>query len=229
MVEGGNADRPCIIPPMTAPIFKNIIWDVDGTLFDTYPAIAGAFRAALNELGADAGLNRIETLAKESLGLCASTLAAEHQLKEEDLDRAFAAQYDAVKYEDQPPFPGVIALCEYVRPVGGKNVIVTHRGREGTDGLLAAHDMAGFFSGCITREDGYPRKPDPSLFAAALTVFGLKPEETLTVGDREIDVQAGRAAGIFSCLFASRAGETAADLVVRDFSELNRFLASGRG
>jgi phosphoglycolate phosphatase-like HAD superfamily hydrolase len=28
-------------------MFRNIIWDVDGTLFDTYPAIARAFKAAL--------------------------------------------------------------------------------------------------------------------------------------------------------------------------------------
>ncbi len=209
-------------------MFKNILWDVDGTLFDTYPAIARSFRAALNALGTDAGLDRIETLARESLGLCSSTLAAEHHLNEEELDRAFAAQYENVKYEDQTPFPGVKALCEYVCSRGGKNVIVTHRGRKGTAGLLAAHKMAKFFSGCITREDGYPRKPDPSSFAAAMKLFGLKPEETVAVGDREIDAQAGRAAGVFTCLFGNGSEETGSDLSVRDFSELHRFMTSGR-
>jgi phosphoglycolate phosphatase-like HAD superfamily hydrolase len=34
-------------------MFRNIIWDVDGTLFDTYPAIARAFQTALNDLGSD--------------------------------------------------------------------------------------------------------------------------------------------------------------------------------
>lgn len=210
-------------------MFKNILWDVDGTLFDTYPAITGAFRAALNELGTDAGLDRIMILARESLGLCASTLAAELHLNEEDLDAAFTAQYDMVKYGDQPPFPGVKALCEYVCSGGGKNVIVTHRGRKGTAGLLAAHGMAKYFSGCITREDGYPRKPDPASFSAALRLFGLMPEETIAVGDREIDAQAGRAAGVCTCLFGDGSGGTAADLSVRDFAELDRFFASGRG
>jgi phosphoglycolate phosphatase-like HAD superfamily hydrolase len=56
-------------------MIRNIIWDVDGTLFDTYPAIAQAFKAALNDLGADASLDWIEGLARKSLGRCASTLA----------------------------------------------------------------------------------------------------------------------------------------------------------
>jgi len=32
-------------------MFRNIIWDVDGTLFDTYPSMAKAFQAALSDLG----------------------------------------------------------------------------------------------------------------------------------------------------------------------------------
>jgi phosphoglycolate phosphatase-like HAD superfamily hydrolase len=42
---------------MRASMFRNIIWDVDGTLFDTYPAIAKAFQVALNDLGKDASLD----------------------------------------------------------------------------------------------------------------------------------------------------------------------------
>ncbi len=33
-------------------MIRNIIWDADGTLFDTYPAIASAFQAAMADLGA---------------------------------------------------------------------------------------------------------------------------------------------------------------------------------
>ena len=31
-------------------VFLNLIWDFDGTLFDTYPAIANSLRAAVGEL-----------------------------------------------------------------------------------------------------------------------------------------------------------------------------------
>ncbi len=149
-------------------MIKNIIWDVDGTLFDTYPAIAGAFQEALRTLGKDAGLEKILALAKQSLSHCCSTLAAEYQLKEEDLGGAFDSSYEKVTYADQPPFPGGRAVCEHILSAGGKNVIVTHRGLAGTTGLLEAHAMTALFAGWITHEDGHPRKPDPSAYQAAM-------------------------------------------------------------
>ena len=205
---------------------KNILWDVDGTLFDTYPAMAKSFRAALNDLGADCDTGRIEALARESLSRCSAALASEFDIPEEALGRAFAAHYELVRYEDQPPFRSVREICGRICARGGKNVIVTHRSREGTAGLLAAHRMAELFSGCIAREDGYARKPDPASFLAALRLFELAPEETLAVGDREIDVEAGRAAGLAACRFAPGGESSAADLVIRGFDELLRFVSS---
>jgi phosphoglycolate phosphatase-like HAD superfamily hydrolase len=215
----------CIIQShMEIAMIKNIIWDVDGTLFDTYPAIAGAFQEALRILGKDAGMEKILALAKQSLAHCLVTLAAEHHINEEDLDRAFGEQYEKVTYADQPPFSGALAVCEYIRSAGGKNVIVTHRGCKGTAALLETHNMASFFTGRITREDGHPRKPDPAAFLAAMQANGLRPEETLTVGDREIDVLAGKAAGIRTCLFRGEESRTVADLPIHEFSELLEYL-----
>ena len=48
-------------------MIRNIIWDADGTLFDTYPAIASAFKAALADLGKEAAVDWIESLAKKSV------------------------------------------------------------------------------------------------------------------------------------------------------------------
>ena len=210
-------------------MLKNIIWDVDGTLFDTYPAIAGAFREALRTPGKDPAPGRVLALAKQSLSHCLTTLAAEHHLKEEELGQAFDSHYDTVPYADQPPFPGVREVCEYIRSIGGKNVIVTHRGHRGTVGLLETHGMAPFFTGWITYEDGHPRKPDPAAFAAAMEVHGLPPGETLTVGDREIDIQAGHAAGIRACLFHGEDPRTEADLTIREFDELLQYLRTENG
>jgi HAD superfamily hydrolase (TIGR01509 family) len=201
-------------------LIKNIIWDVDGTLFDTYPAIAGAFRAALRKLGKDAAQEKIMALAKESLDYCLTTLAAECLLKEEELDRAFDEYYARVTFADQPPFPGARAVCESILAAGGRNVIVTHRGRAGTAGLLDAHGMTPLFAGWITRDDGHPRKPDPAAFEAALRDYGLSRAETLAIGDREIDVLAGKAAGLPTCLFAGEGKITAADFCVENFFEL---------
>ena len=207
-------------------MFRHIIWDVDGTLFDTYPAMAQAFKAALNDLGQDAPIDWIEGLVKQSMGHCLSSLATAYQLPEEAIEQGFDKHYYVIKPEEQPPFPGVIAVCRYICSGGGKNVIVTHRGQKGTLELLAAHRMTEYFAGWLTHHDGYPRKPDPAAFEAALQRYDLKREETMTVGDRAIDILAGQAAGLFSCLFGSGADGAAADLTVGSFDELYRYLVS---
>lgn len=207
-------------------MFRNIIWDVDGTLFDTYPAIAHAFQAALQDLGNDASLDWIEKLSRISLIHCVKTLADQYRLNEEDLAQAFEKHYNHVQPEEQPPFPGVIRVCEHISSIGGKNVIVTHRSYQGTHELLAAHDMTGYFAGCLARDDGYPKKPHPAAFEAILELYKLPREETLTVGDRDIDILAGQAARIFTCLFGHEVEGVAADLTINSFDELYRFLTT---
>jgi HAD superfamily hydrolase (TIGR01509 family) len=205
-------------------MFRHIIWDVDGTLFDTYPAMAQAIRGALNDLDQDAPLDWIQTLARESLGHCGSVLADRYGLREDDLWREFDKHYAGVTPEENPPFPGVIDLCGYICSLEGKNVIVTHRGRRGTIELLAAHHMAHYFAGCVARDDGHPRKPHQGAFEAVMAQCGLKREETLTVGDRAIDILAGQAAGIFSCFYGPEPEGVDADLVIHSFDDLYQYL-----
>ncbi len=207
-------------------MIRNIIWDVDGTLFDTYPAIARAFQAALNDLGKEASLDWITGLARTSLGHCVTTLVDQYQVSEADFGQRFDAHYDRTRPEEQPPFPGVVAVCDYICSIGGKNLIVTHRGQQGTRQLLAANKMDSFFAGCLTRDDGYPKKPDPAAFEAILKTHNLRREETIAVGDRAIDIAAGQAAGLFTCLFGPAAEGATADLTIRHFDELYHHILS---
>ena len=207
-------------------MYRNLIWDLDGTLFDTYPAIVGAYQAAVRELGCEADGDWLMMLAKKSLSYCSTTLAATFQLDPASIDHAFGMHYARVTPEQQPPLPGVIELCRHVCNLGGRNVIVTHRGRVSSLALPTAHRMTGYFAGTITSDDGYPRKPDPTSMNAALALFKLDPSETLAVGDREIDVAAGKAAGLDSCLYSASMEDTAANYQVRDYGELYRYLAA---
>ena len=207
-------------------MFRNIIWDVDGTLFDTYPAIARAFQVALNDLGKDASLDWIEGLAKISLSHCVTTLASQCQLNEKDIGQAFEEHYDRTPPEEQPPFPGVITVCEYICTLGGMNVIITHREHKGTNELLTAHTMAHYFTACLARDDGYPKKPDPAAFEAMLKTHNLRRDETMAIGDRDIDVLAAQAAGIFTCLFGLKDDKVVADLTISSFDALYRYLVS---
>lgn len=207
-------------------MIRNIIWDVDGTLFDTYPAISKAFQSAVIDLGSEVPVDWIMQNARISLGHCVSVLASRCGLNEDDIGQKFDEYYDQVQPEAQPPFPGVTKICYMTRTHGGMNLIVTHRGSEGLAQLLEAHHMGAYFSDAITRNDGYPKKPNPAAFEAIIDRNHLIRAETMAVGDRDIDILAGQSAGIFTCLFDPAVSTSPADLTVTTFAELYAYLAS---
>ena len=65
--------------------FKHIIWDVDGTLFDTYPAISAAILAAVAEQGVKVDRDVVIQMAMTSLGTTLPTLAKRFKLDHERL------------------------------------------------------------------------------------------------------------------------------------------------
>ena len=184
----------------------------------------GHSRTPSSSLEKNASIERIEELSKISLSHCVSTLSTEYHLEEDDIEREFQRSYGEISAEKSPPFSGVVEICDYICSMNGKNVIVTHRGRKGTIELLSAHNLIDKFADYIVREDGYPRKPDPAAFIAALERNNLDKEGTINIGDREIYIVAGQSAGIFSCLYGSNVDNIKPNLVVDNFEDLYRFI-----
>jgi phosphoglycolate phosphatase-like HAD superfamily hydrolase len=210
-------------------MYKNIIWDFDGTLIDSYPAIAESFLSALHDHGRTGDLLEISTLAKVSMDHCCQTLSSTYDLPAKVIDQAFRKHWQQSDYFIQHPFPGVLQVCEYICRIGGSNVIVTHGANEGIVGILRAHDMTRLFRGWLTKGDGYPRKPDSAAFEAALERFQLEPEKTLGIGDRDIDVMAAKGAGIFACQYGDKKLDVKTDLWVSDYAQLMKWLLNENG
>ncbi len=92
--------------------------------------------------------------------------------------------------------------------------------------LLYHHDMASLFSEIITKESGYRRKPDPEAFVAAIASHRLIAEETLSIGDRDLDILAARAAGTRTCFFSQNGFSPSipVDLIIHGLEELESFM-----
>lgn len=203
---------------------KNILWDLDGTLFDTYPAITYAFNKILKDMGLPIAMNVVDGLVRQSLNHCVQGLAQRFKIEPEELRNRFEESYKTISPTNQPPYPGVQAVCEHICKTGGKNIILTHRGVASSRILLEEHNLAHLFSAIYSVEQGYPRKPDPAMVQAAMHDLDLSPKETLMIGDRMMDVQAGRAAGLSTCLFVQTQQEGLADYHCQSFDQLLAYL-----
>lgn len=205
-------------------MIRNLIWDVDGTLFDTYPAMLGAFSGALDHYGFTVPAAELQALADISMKHCVETLAARFNLPLGELYRRYEELYGEISLSQQPPYPGVSEVCRYIREQGGQNTIVTHRRCGTTRALLEAHHLAGCFSDILSLEDGFPRKPDPAMYLESLRRNQLSPAETVGVGDRELDIQAARAAGLRTAFFRRAPLVVEADFSFSDYAELLAWL-----
>ena len=208
-------------------MIRHLIWDVDGTLFDTYPAIVGSLLAAAGDLGAPATYEETHDLALVSIDHCLDTLAATYDLSLDLLGADFDRRYQEVPPADQPPFDGAAEVCQLICSRGGLNLIVTHRRRAGLDRLLTTHGLADLFADIISHDDGYPRKPDPTAFSTLIERHRLPRGETLAVGDRDLDILGAHAAGLAAAHFGTNPITTTPEVVLPDFGTLRRLIETG--
>jgi len=163
----------------------NILWDFDGTLFDTYPSYTSMFKEMLGDAVSE---QEIYSQLKISI-----THAVKHyELSDEQLKQLRGKEH-TVDPADTPPFPGV----EPILKLADVNVIMTHKPRKEVARILQHYGWEGYFSEMVAGDDGYPRKPDPASYQYLHDKYKLD----LAIGDRELDIIPARIIGIQTCLF----------------------------
>jgi HAD superfamily hydrolase (TIGR01549 family) len=194
-------------------MYKHIIWDFDGTLFDTYPVMAGSFRETLEGHGFEEPLEEIIKQMKVSI-----TSALKHYEKKYGIGKEFFTAYDSrrkeVEFDLSKPFEGIVELCKYVHETGRKNYLYTHRG-ESSIKMLESYGLTGYFSDFITSQHGFERKPSPDAILHLIRTHHIDHSEAIMIGDRDLDLESGKNAGISSCFFTDKMEENPhADYVV---------------
>jgi len=127
-------------------MIRHLLWETDGVLFDTRPAVTYAVSQSLNELGCAIALNVVDDLARQSLDYCVDTLAARFKLDPALLRQRSAEHYHQIPPERQAPFPGAREVCAWIAARGGLNLIVTARKAGHPAGQIPPAQFAGFVS-----------------------------------------------------------------------------------
>jgi len=94
------------------------------------------------------------------------------------------------------PLPGCVDLLHQLHARGHRLGIATSSGRALP--YLDRWDVRPLFQAIVGREDVRRRKPHPDVVLHCLRQLGLEPDDALYVGDSPIDIEAGRAAGLFT-------------------------------
>ena len=203
--------------------FKHIIWDYDGTLFDTYPIMSSVYHDVLRERGITEPTENILSYMKVSMGH-----VDRHYKELYNLDDSFFERYKTVvrkaENENTKPFTGIIKLCHDICKNGGRNYVFTHRDDSALY-VIEKYKLTGCFTEIITSNQNFPRKPDPGAVIYLINKYGFPVDEAIMIGDREIDLLSGKNAGTRACYFAdSDKPLDIADFTINNFSELYKII-----
>ena len=147
-------------------------------------------------MGVMVGADHALPLMKETLAHCAQVIASESGVEAEALVAAFRREEDMASVL---PLAGIPEALRALKALGGHHYLVTHRDRKALDALRGA-GILELFDDAVTSEDGFPRKPEPDSLLHLLRKHSLNPDECVMIGDRPLDTEAGRRAGMLSCL-----------------------------
>ncbi len=177
----------------------NILWDFDGTIFDTYPAYTKILQEILGE---NIPATEIFSMLKISF-----THAIQHYQLSQEQEKQIRERSNNIQAESLKPFPYV----EKVLQVSNTNVIMTHKNRKEVEAILSIHGLSSYFIEIVAGDDGFPRKPHSASYQYLQGKYDLD----LAIGDRELDIIPAREIGIKTCLFQNNT--PGADYYLNDY------------
>ncbi len=181
-------------------MIKTCIFDLDGTLTDTIDSLAYSVGETLKEMGLKPITkaqcqsfvgNGAKYLLDKSLQAAGDTDAGRLNEAMEIYGRIFDENctYHVTAYR------GIERMIEKLKEKEVKLAVLSNKPHRQT--VKVAQEIFGgdVFDALQGQQEGIPRKPSPEGIYAILEKLGVSKEECLYVGDSEVDVATGTAAG----------------------------------
>lgn len=177
---------------------KAVIWDLDGTLLNTLDDLAASVNAALamngmplrstQEVRAFVG-NGIRNLMMRAVPDGEANPAFDKALED------FTRHYGAHSRDRTRPYDGILEMLDKLSEAGVKHAIVSNKIDFAVKELSRAY-FGERMCAAIGDDPSRARKPAPDSVLAAMREMGVTAQETVYVGDSDVDVITARNAGV---------------------------------
>lgn len=175
-----------------------ILFDLDGTILDSLPAIEGSVRAAFADCGLPVPQGSLRTIIGPPIRTIlarAGGIANENTL--DALEQAFRKDYDNKGWQKTVCFPEAGRVLQQMHARGYRLFVVTNKPRAVSLRILEKEEILRFFETIVTRDSRLPAyEGKEEMIGALVAEHFLSPDGCVMVGDTIEDAKAAAEAGI---------------------------------
>lgn len=176
--------------------YDTLILDLDGTLVDSYDALAIAVNHARETLGfAPLDADAVKGFVGDGLEVLLERVFAPSPVPA-DARGLFESRYDEICCSASRPLDGVVETLATLHGLGVRMAVCTNKPTSFSRKIVEHIGINRFLGAVIGPDLAGARKPDARHVAAAIDAIGATRDRALFVGDMLIDVDAARNAGI---------------------------------
>ena len=176
------------------------IWDLDGTLLDSYEAILSGIEETFGQFSIPYDKEKVrDFILKYSVQDLLEQVAEERNLDAKVLNQ-IRAQSLAEKNAQVVLMPGAREVLAWADEAGIQQFVYTHKG-DNAFTILGDLGLEFYFTEILTNQSGFARKPSPEATTYLLDKYELDPRTTYYIGDRTLDVEFAQNSGIQSINF----------------------------
>ena len=179
-------------------MYKTYIFDLDGTLLNTLGDLAASTNYALRQYGMpEHTIDDVRRFVGNGVGKLIERAIPEGLANPqyEDVLATFRKHYMLHSLDTTAPYPGIESLLHSLRSHGCNVAVVSNKFYNATV-ELCRHFFADTVEVAIGERENIRRKPAPDTVFEAMRQLGVSGEDTLYVGDSDVDVATARNSGI---------------------------------
>ena len=178
------------------------IWDLDGTLLDSYEAILSGIEETYHQFSIPFDKEKVrDFILKYSVQDLLAQVSEERGLDLGVLNQV-RAQSLAEKNAQVVLMPGARKVLAWANQQGIQQFVYTHKGDNALT-ILRDLSLDVYVTEILTSQSGFARKPSPEAATYLISKYHLKPECTYYIGDRLLDIEFALNSGIKSLNFLS--------------------------
>lgn len=182
-------------------MYKVCIFDLDGTLTDTLDSLTVSVNKMLEVLGLgqitqDQCRSFVGNGAKVLVGRALRACGDDDLAHLEEGYKVYGRIFDEYCTLGVRPYRGIPELLETLHEKRIKTAVLSNKPDRQAIRVVEECFGGGTFDWVQGQRESVPRKPDPTAALEIARRLGADPSETLYVGDSEVDLKTGQAAGM---------------------------------